>query len=265
MIELNKIYNEDCLEGMKHIPDKSIDLTVTSPPYDNLRSYNGNNKMWNDDVWKSTIKELYRVTKEGGVVVWVVNDAKIKGSKTLTSFKQALFFKESGFNVHDVMIWKKTTFNAPKPNVYHQVTEFMFVLSKGKPKTFNPIKDRKNKHFGKTVKPTIREPDGTTSKRSAKTIKEYGKRFNVWEVTEVKNSKEKSHPAMFPEKLAHDHIISWSNEDDVILDPFAGSGTTAIAALNTGRDFIGFELDEEYHAIANERIAKHVSEKGATT
>ena len=243
----------DCLEFMKDIPDGSVDLTVTSPPYDNLRTYNGNIDQWNFEKFKAISKELYRVTADGGVVVWIVADATIKGSETGTSFRQALWFMECGFNLHDTMIWEKSTFSNPFPNRYHQVFEYMFIFSKGKPKTFNGIEDRKNKHGGAKVKPTVREANGELFSRKEKTVAEYGKRFNVWQITEEKRNK-MGHPAPFPEQLANDHIISWSNEGDTVLDCFMGSGTTGVACVNTGRNFIGIELDEGYFQIAKQRI-----------
>ena len=260
-IELNTIYNEDCMEGMKRIPDGSVDLTVTSPPYDNLRSYNGNNEAWSETVWKAVIKELYRVTKDGGVVVWIVGDATVKGSETGTSFKQALYFKEVGFNIHDTMIWSKWS-PFPDRTRYNQSFEYMFVLSKGRPGTINLIKDKLNKRYGDKVNGTSREENGGTlelhGKKKGKTINKYGTRLNIWANSPTMSSKERTgHPAQFPLSLAEDHVISWSNEDNVILDPFMGSGTTAIACLNTNRKFIGFELDKEYYDIASNRIKNH--------
>lgn len=252
MLELNKIYNMDCIEGMKMLPDNCIDLTVTSPPYDNLRTYNSFE--WD---FEATAKELYRVTKEGGVVVWVVGDATIKGSETGTSFKQALYFKKCGFNLHDTMIYQKKT--PPKThNRYEQEFEYMFVFAKGKPKTFNPIMipkkymdKRTNKAFGRNQ---TNEHDMGFS--SAKEMRIKG---NVWEyaVGGGKTTKDKiafMHPAIFPEQLANDHIISWSNEGDIVLDCFMGSGTTAKMAKLNNRNYIGFELSKEYCDIANDRI-----------
>jgi len=255
-----KLYNGDCLEVMKNIPDNSVDLTVTSPPYDNLRTYNGNNDQWSEQVWKDCIQELFRVTKQGGVVVWVVGDATIKGSETGTSFKQALWAMECGFNLHDTMIWKKQTFtDTGSLRVrYGNVFEFMFIVSKGKPKTFNALKDRKNKLPGKKKSSTVRQVDGSLKPISSigKRAGEYGQRFNVWNInTEVSNSK-RCHPAQFPEQLAHDHIISWSNKGDTVLDCFMGSGTTGKMANHLGRNFIGIELDLEYFEIAKARIKK---------
>ena len=238
----------DCVEIMRQMDDACIDLTVTSPPYDNLRTYNG----YCFD-FENVAKELYRVTKDGGVVVWVVGDATIKGSETGTSFKQALFFKECGFNLHDTMIWEKSTFSNPFPNRYHQVFEYMFIFSKGKPKTFNGIEDRKNKHGGAKVKPTVREANGELFSRKEKTVAEYGKRFNVWQITEEKRNK-LGHPAPFPEQLANDHIISWSNPGDIVFDPFMGSGTTAKMAMLNNRRFIGCEISEEYCNIIKDRL-----------
>lgn len=243
----------DCLEVMKGMVDNSIDLTVTSPPYDNLRDYNG----YTFD-FEGIAKELYRVTKQGGVVVWVVGDATIKGSETGTSFKQALFFKEVGFNLHDTMIWSKPTFTAVGAlvNRYAPTFEYMFILSKGYPKTFNPIKDRKNKRFGDVKHGRIRQKDGTTKVQSSlgKPIAEYGQRFNVWEMSTEQSNSNRFHPAQFPEKLAEDHILSWSNEWDIVLDPFAGSGTTLKMAKKNNRNYIGIEISQEYCKIAEARI-----------
>ena len=246
----------DCLELMKQIPDGSVDLTVTSPPYDNLRDYNGNNSLWGEQVWKGVIEEIHRVTKEGGVVVWVVGDATIKGSETGTSFKQALWAKDCGFNLHDTMIWNKRGFSAvgALKTRYAPVFEYMFVLSKGRPKSFNPLKDRKNKHVGKVIQKTKRLACGGTKRGKSYISSEYGQRFNIWEVDPQRQRGENKHPAPFPLQIAHDHVVSWSNEGDTVLDPFLGSGTTGVACVNTGRDFIGIELDETYFGIAQDRI-----------
>jgi DNA modification methylase len=253
----NQVIQGDCLEVMKTLENNSIDLTVTSPPYDNLRTYNG----FTFD-FEGIAKELYRVTKQGGVVVWIVGDATIKGSETGTSFKQALYFKEIGFNLHDTMIWNKGTFTAVGAlvNRYAPVFEYMFVLSKGYPKTFNPIKDRLNKSAGRTHHGTIRQSDGTTKPLSniGKLIPEYGQRFNIWETFAEKSNSNRLHPAMFPEKLAEDHILSWSNEGDTILDPMAGSGTTLKMAKKNNRNYIGIEISQEYIDIINKRIMERL-------
>jgi len=245
----------DCLEKMLDIPDGSVDLTVTSPPYDNLRTYNGNNEQWGEHVWKAVLQELYRVTKQGGVVVWVVGDATIKGSETGTSFKQALWAMECGFNLHDTMIYLKPNFSAvgALQTRYAPVFEYMFVFTKGKIKTFNPIKDRPCKTAGKIKSGTIRCKDGTTKRMSNEgTIQRpFGQRYNVWEISPQSNG----HPAPFPEKLAEDHILSWSNEGDTVLDPFMGSGTTGKMAKQLNRRFIGIELDQKYFEIAQARIS----------
>lgn len=255
-MKLDVIYNEDCLGGMRRLPDESIDLTITSPPYDKLRTYGG----YIFD-FEPIAQELYRVTKDGGVVVWVVGDATINGSETGTSFKQALYFKEIGFNLHDTMIWSKPTFTATGAlkKRYAQTFEFMFVLTKGFPVTFNPIKDRKNKSSGTGKKHgSVRQVDGTTKPISSqgKKIAEYGQRFNVWDMpTEVSNAN-RFHPAQFPERLADDHIISWSNENDIILDPMFGSGTTLKMAMRNKRHYIGFEVNYEYCEIAKRRLSQ---------
>ncbi len=249
---INKIHNMDCVYGMKQLPDHCVDLTVTSPPYDHLRTYNG--FTWD---FEATARELYRVTKQGGVVVWIVGDATIKGSESGTSFKQALFFKECGFYLHDTMIWQKISPFTHR-NRYIACFEYMFIFSKGAPKTANIICDRKNKWGGVAVHGTQRlKADGILRQnngvKAGRKVKEFGARYNIWDMPGDKNNKT-GHPAVFPEQLAKDHILSWSNEGDIVLDPFLGSGTTAKMALQNNRNFIGFEISKEYCEIANKRI-----------
>ena len=252
MLEKNKIYCGDHIELMKEIDDGSIDLTITSPPYDNLRTYEG----YTFD-YKALAHELFRVTKEGGVVVWVVGDQTIKGSETGTSFEQALYFKKNvGFNLHDTMIYMKDGLSFPDTNRYQSCFEYMFVFSKMKPKTIHLISDRKNVSYGRKVTGTDRKPNGTTRKASSYgiPIKKYGIRWNVWEMNNTSSSMRKFHPAIFPEKLANDHIISWSNEGDLIFDPMCGSGTTCKMARMNNRDYIGIDISEKYCEIARERL-----------
>ena len=249
---INKIICGDCLEVMKDIPNGSIDLTITSPPYDNLRDYKG----YVFD-FENIAKELYRVVKHGGVVVWIIGDATVRGSETGTSFRQALHFKDIGFNLHDTMIWNKGGFSAIGSLAvrYAPVFEYMFVFAKGKIKTFNPIKDRKTKYGGKEVGGTIRNSNGSMKPMSKRMIiNEYSQRFNVWEMSPQRQSGKDKHPAPFPEKLANDHIISWSNEGDLIFDPMCGSGTTCKMALLNKRNFIGIDCSEEYCEISRKRI-----------
>ena len=248
----------DCLERMKEIPDCSVDLTVTSPPYDNLRSYNGNNEQWGEHVWRGVLQDLYRVTAKGGVVVWVVGDATIKGSETGTSFKQALHAMDCGFNLHDTMIYKKTGGGARGSNLaYWQNFEYMFVFSKGRPKSINLICDKKNVKAGSRDSGVNgRAKDGSKRYKKIGRVAEFGRRENVWLIPAGNNTSDDKtdHPAVFPEKLAHDHIISWSSEGDVVLDPFMGSGTTGKMAKLANRKFIGIEIDETYFSIAEKRI-----------
>jgi site-specific DNA-methyltransferase (adenine-specific) len=240
------------------MPDKSVDLTVTSPPYDNLRTYNNDiDKTWCADVWKPIIAELKRVTNDGGVVVWVVNDATINGSETGTSFKQALWAMECGFRLHDTMIWNKGGFTSPESNRYPQTWEYMFIFSSGKPSSFCGIKDRKNtgKPFAYASHSKICA-DGTRKKmhnsKRELDVPMFGIRFSTWDTPHERNPR--GHPAPFPVRLAKDHIISWSNEGDTVLDPFMGSGTTGVACMETGRKFIGIELYAGYYDIAAKRI-----------
>lgn len=261
MAENVKLWLGDCVDVMKHIPDGSIDLTVTSPPYDNLRTYNGNIEQWNFEKFKAVADELYRVTAKGGVVVWVVGDQMKSGGKSLTSFKQALCFQEIGFKVFDIIIYEKAGTAPPHKNRYSNAFEYMFVLSKGTPKTINLLRDKPNKWAGcKTFgNVTRREQDGTLTNKGRKTIAELGVRTNIWRYVNGKgyaasNPIAHQHPAIFPEKLAIDHIKSWSNPGDIVFDPFMGSGTTGVACINTGRKFIGIEIDEGYFDISVRRI-----------
>ena len=252
-MEINKIYNENCLDTMAKMPDCFVDLTVTSPPYDNLRKYKG----YSFD-FEEIAKELYRITKQGGLVVWIVGDATVKGSETGTSFKQALYFKEVGFNLHDTMIYQKKSCYAydPRNKRYKHIFEYMFILSKGKPNTYNEIKDVPNKHAGKVLKGTKgRDKNGKKRKLKETIIGEFQARSGVWMVP---SSEKSEHPAIFPEKLAGDHIISWSNENDLVYDPFIGSGTTAKMAILNNRKYIGSEISKEYCEIAEKRINENL-------
>ena len=250
----------DCLERMKEIANNSIDLTVTSPPYDNLRTYKDSLE-WNEDVWKAVLKELYRITKDGGVVVWVVGDATVKGSETGTSFKQALWAMECGFRLHDTMIYRKTNYIPLTHNRYEQAFEYMFVFSKGKPSSFNGIrvecKTKGSKTKGRTFYQTASHNEPTAANKSDN-VSETKQKENVWDLST--NAGAKGHPAQFPESLAEDHIISWSNEGDVVFDPFLGAGTTGKMAVLNKRKFIGIEKVEEYLTISKERILKQQNE-----
>jgi len=262
-IELNHVYNENCLSTLSRMDNNFVDLIVTSPPYDSLRSYKG----YSFD-FESVARELFRVLKPGGVVVWVVGDQTVDGSESGTSFRQALFFKEIGFNLHDTMLYAK---DGPplNDNRYQQEFEYMFVFSKGKPKTFTPIliestygntKRMSNYHRAneggfKVGKPTPRiRPNGMKLKG------------NIWHficggikgTSDVVSFK---HPATFPEQLTHDHIVSWSLPGDLVFDPFSGSGTTLKMAKFLNRNYLGSEISAEYCAIIEERLKEKVLEE----
>lgn len=255
LLEINRIYNEDCIDTLKRMDDSVLDMTITSPPYDNLRTYNE----FSFDA-ERIITELYRTTKEGGVVVWVVGDATIKGSETGTSFRQALLFMDKGFRLHDTMIYQKTGTPFPSKVRYNQCFEYMFVFSKGKPKTFNPIM-KPNKTAG-----AVRHTRKYRSKKgelvagfNGKPVKKMGIENNVWV---IKNGMYKSthdkiafeHPAIFPEELCEKHIKSWSSEGDIVFDPFMGSGTTAKMAILNNRNYVGSEISKEYCDVAHQRL-----------
>ena len=262
-IKKNNVYNMDCLQGLKLMKDNSIDLTVTSPPYDNLRDYTKEFKE-NSFNFESIAKELFRVTKEGGIVVWIVGDATIKGSESGTSFYQALFFKEIGFRLHDTMIYQKSGCPYPESNRYYPSFEYMFVFSKGKPKTTNLIADRINSTAGEKIHGRERNKDGTLQLKHAvrkgknSVTKDFGIRFNIWKYFNDRiqsgNKDKFLHPATFPDDLAKDHIISWSNKGDTVLDIFAGSGTTLRMAKELNRNFIGLEISKKYFNLINKLL-----------
>lgn len=260
-METNKIYNENCLDTMRRMPDNFIDLVVTSPPYDNLRDYKGYSFPFEDIA-----KELFRVVKKGGIVVWVVGDATINGSETGTSFKQALYFKEIGFNLHDTMIYHRHG-RFPMANRYWQNFEYMFVFAKGEPKTFNAIKDEKAVGaVGSKIRQLERKKsDNLEFVETNRVRNEWKSRGNVWYIPAGHFMHGEKiafeHPATFPEKLANDHIVSWSNEKDLVYDPFMGSGTTAKMALLNNRNWIGSEMSSEYCEIANKRLKPHLSQQ----
>lgn len=257
---IGKINNDDCIKFMKEMPDNCIDLTVTSPPYDDLRNYE--NKLVLDyNTFRKVARELYRITKNGGVVVWVIGDKTDKGNKSLTSFKHALYFQEVGFNIYDVIIYEKAGSGPPHPKRYFNSFEYMFVMSKGKPKTVNLLRDKKNSCGGMSTfgEITRREKDGTLTNKGKKVINEFGIRTNIWRYNNGKGFSSKDriayeHPATFPEKLVEDHINSWSNPGDIVFDPFGGSGTTAKVSIELDRQWIYVEKVEKYCSIAERRL-----------
>jgi site-specific DNA-methyltransferase (adenine-specific) len=261
---INQIVCGNCIDVMQEMPSECIDLTITSPPYGNTRSYKG---MVSEFKFKSIADLLYKITKPGGVVVWVVNDETINGSETGMSFEQALYFKAIGFNIHDTMIYEKNACRFPESNRYYPVFEYMFVFSKGKPKTYNLIQDRANKCCGEKIarKNSIRTKHGSFVENSAyklereRKIKPVGIRFNVWSYNIGSNNTTKDkialkHPAVFPEQLAEDHIISWSNPGDIVFDPMMGSGTVLKMARKNQRNYFGIDVVPEYVEITKQRL-----------
>jgi len=251
-IDLNKIILGDAVSVMEQIPDCSVDLVVTSPPYDELRNYNG----YNFD-FEGIAKGLFRVVKKGGIVVWVVGDKIKNGNKTLTSFRQAILFQEIGFNIHDVMIFRKKNTPFMRTNAYTNCFEFMFVLSKDKPKTFNPLKT-KTARQGQEMLPFNKGADGVNKKILGE-LKPEKTLTNIWDYAvgfggTTSDKIAFKHPAVFPEKLAEDHILSWTNPGDVVFDPMCGSGTTCKMALKNNRFYIGCDISKEYVELTKERL-----------
>lgn len=250
-----KILTGCALQQLPTLADQSVHCCVTSPPYDDLRTYGAADPAWD---FKGIAAEIYRVLTPGGVLCWNVGDACVRGGETLTSMRQAIHFVDAvGFRMHDTMIWQKSNFSNPSSNRYHQVFEYVFVLSKGKPRAFNPILDKLNKYGTPFGKNTFRQADGSMSERKKNEPREFGMRGNVWlgnTSGQEDICQELKHPAMMPKWLARDLILSWSNTGDQILDPFAGSGTTGQVALSHGRSFVGIELNPAYVKLIEDRM-----------
>lgn len=223
MIEINKIYNMDCLEGMKSIPDNSIDLIVTDPPYKTTsrgssggtggilkEEINKRGKVFkhNDIEFNEWLPELYRVLKDTGHAYIMSNNKNLKD--------MLIEIENVGFNIYKTLIWAK---NSPITNMYYMDShEYIIFCRKGKAKRINNC--------------------GTKS------------------VLNVDNPRNKVHPTEKPVELMEILINNSSQEGELVLDPFMGSGTTAIACINNNRNYIGFELDKQYYDIANVRICK---------
>lgn len=251
---MNQILNLDCVEGVRGLETASVPLTVTSPPYDKLRKFEPFD-------FESLAKELWRVTVDGGVVVWLVGDQIVKGSESGTSFRQALHFKEVGFNLHHTMIYSPLGKFLTNHLVRHgSALQYMFVLSKGKPRTIHLLRDKRNVHAGRLRAPERRRPNRLRWRSSDWIpIRQWGTRGPIWTYavgskTTAKEPYVYDHPALMPEDLARDHILSWSNPGELVLDPFCGAGTTPKMAVLLGRKYLGFEIEERWCRLAERRI-----------
>jgi len=256
-VDLTGLHIANCIDFMREMPENCVDLVVTSPPYDNLRNYKG----YSFD-FEAVARGLFKVLKDGGVIVWVVGD-KINGGRTLTSFRQAIFFQELGLFAHDVMIYQKKNTPFMRSNAYTNCFEFMFVFSKGKPKTFNPLKEPTVRN-GMEMLVHNKQADGV-NKKVLKELKTEKTKTNIWQYAvglggTTSDKIAFGHPAVFPEKLAHDHILSWSNEGDLVFDPMCGSGTTCKMAHLAKRKYLGVDISEEYIEIAKQRLKLYQQE-----
>lgn len=257
---LNQVLHCDCVLGMRALPDACIPLTVTSPPYDKLRMYDGHALPF--ELFQLVACELYRVTMPRGVIVWVVQDGTDKnGSETGTSFRQREFFKNLGMSAHATMIMKVNACRFPNNRRYCQQFHYAFVLSKGKPRVINVLRDSANQHPGDVVKHSHRSKDGklVTCLMPHKRLAAYGYRGNVWDykVGNGQTTKDRfafNQTALMPELMAEDHILSWSNPGDLVFDPMCGAATTCKMALLNHRKFLGMEIHQTYWEIACKRM-----------
>lgn len=267
MFSVNQIICGDCVEVLSTFPDEFVDITISSPPYGKIRDYaNGNSYNF-----LLLAEQLYRVVKEGGLVAWIRNDTVEDGSKTGDTFKQTIEFMNVGFNLYDVLIWEKSGVSYPANGRYTGIHEYIILLSKGKPKVFNPIKDVPKLWEGSWGKLTTRNQDGSLTYQNlenegkAKSGRDdtgkygYKQRTTIWKINNgfgfnTKDEIAKEHPAIFPETLCHDIIVSWSNEGDLVLDPFCGSGTTLKMAKILNRNYIGIDISQRYCDISKQRV-----------
>lgn len=258
-LPLDQIICGDNCDVLGTLPRDCIDLVVTSPPYDDLRTYGGHSWDFYGVAW-----QLKRVLKLGGVIVWVVGDGVVDGGETGESMRQALHFQQIGMRLHDTMVYEKSSFRFPDSTRYYQTWEYMFVLSKGQPAKYSPIEDRVVKSAGTKVHGTSIDKNGNRESVNhvQRVMKEKGVRHNVWRYAVgggiIGDAICHNHPAPFPEDLARDHIISWSNEGDIVLDPFGGSGTTAKMARELGRRYISIEVNPEYCEIQRKRLSQQL-------
>ncbi len=241
----------DAAEVLSSWEEPCIDLTVTSPPYDNLRNYNG----YKFDAG-AMLSAIFKVTKQGGVCVWVVGE-KINGGRSLTSFDHAFMGRDVGWTVHDVMIYQKKNTPFMRSNGYTNCYELMIVFSNGKPKTFNRLMEPTRRNGWETAV-FGKGPDAVNRKRPVE-LKTEKTRNNIWQYAvglggTTSDKIAFQHPAVFPERLAEDHILSWSNPGDMVLDPMCGSGTTCKMAEMNGRKWVGIDMSPEYIDIARQRI-----------
>ncbi len=251
----NKIILSDCRDGMAALSNECIPFTLTSPPYDGLRTYDGLAD-WN---FMDVAKELYRITMQGGVVVWVVQEQIIDGSESGETSRQRLAFANIGFRLHHTMVMGKLGGIQFSSNRYGRPLEYAFILSKGPPRYFNPLRDRPNKEAGRVKVFLNRNRDGSFAPVKRTQVHPYGLRGSIWFYPTGKNNSAKEdyafeHPALMPEQMAEDDILSWTKVGDLVFNPFAGAGTALKMALLNHRSYLGFEINPKYVEIARRRL-----------
>lgn len=253
---MNGLQLGDCLEGMRQIDSNAVDLTVTSPPYDAMRDYGGHE--WD---FAEIATELFRITKPGGIVAWNVQNQIIGGQESLSAERQRLYFCDAcGFRPHStIYVLTTAAFRKPSKARYADTVQLVYIFSKGTPKTINILKDRKNKTAGASVRYGTRKKDGSRRYGNLKITPDLGYRTNAWYIKQcvqphASNKFIHEHPALMPEPLAQDLVLSFSNPMELVLDPFAGAGTTARAAILSGRQYVGFEVHKPYYELAMKNI-----------
>lgn len=255
----NQVINTDNRKGLKSLPDDSIPLTVTSPPWDDVRIYgDGTLTPWNANVFREVADQLWRVTAQGGVVCWHVGEQIQNGSESGTSSEQRLYFRDLGFRLWQTLIVETMAGHTHKHR-YGGAIQYIFVLTKGKPKTVNLLRDRPNKHAGNVHGFFKRDAHGKIHSQTQVVVAEYGVRGPVWKYfpRKAKDEEARQHPAPMDETISRDLIRSFSEPGNLVLDPFAGSGTTLKWAMTFGRYYLGFEAVEEYFQLAKRRLERY--------
>lgn len=263
-LALNKIHHFDAVVGLRLLPADCIDLTLTSPPYDWIRDYNGTFDPAKFPFVRIA-EELYRITAPGGVVLWITRDQQQDCCESGTSAKQMLYFKNIGFNVQTMIVDSISARH--RRYCYGMPPQFCFVLSKGRPKAFHPIRDKPNTEPGRIKSWSARNRDGRIRKGKPKEIPKYGRRSHIWLYPTgfglvSDDPLPRNAPAPMVETVAGDLMLSYSNPGDLILDPMAGLGTTGKVAVKLNRQFIGFERVRKYCDVANDRVRQAFEQKG---
>lgn len=257
---VDKVHCMECVEGMEMLPDDCVDLVVTSPPYDAVRKYNG----FAFDLHQ-TGAQIHRVLKDGGIAAMVIQDQTKDFGKSLTSFRTIIDWCDSfGFKLFECVIYRKNgSEGAWWKHRFRVDHEYIPLFLKGdRPAYFDKQPLRvPSKHGGKVMSGSgNRRTDGATNGTVRREINATKCRGTIWNYLMAgdKNPLKRKHPAVFPDAIPSDLIQCFCPPGGIVLDPFIGSGSTAVQALKHERHFIGFDISQEYCDLCNQRLEKDV-------